>query len=137
LESTDVTQNEIEVILLRHLASYLSMPVFIADNKGDLIYFNEAAENIIGRQYEEADALSLDGRFQAFRPIDDSGVAIASEYMPLAIALREQRPVHSRFWLHGFDGTRHHIEATAFPLVGQAHRHLGAVALFWEIEATA
>ncbi len=120
--------------MLRQLASYLAMPVFITNNKGDLIYFNEPAENIIGRQFEETDTLSLDDRFQAFRPVDDAGVAVSSAEMPLALALREQRPVHTRFWLHSFDGTRHHIEATAFPLIGQAERHLGAVALFWEIE---
>jgi len=120
--------------LLRQLASYLAMPVFITNNNGDLIYFNEPAENIIGRQFEETDSLALDDRFQAFRPIDDAGVPVSSDEMPLALALREQRPVHKRFWLNGFDGMRHHIEATAFPLIGQAERHLGAVSLFWEID---
>ena len=37
-----------------------------------------------------------------------------------------------RAWLRGLDGTRRHVEVTAFPLVGQAGRFLGAVALFWE-----
>jgi len=129
-----VSQNEIEVILLRQLASYLAMPIFIADDNGDVIYFNEPAEGIMGRQFEETDTLSLAERFQAFRPVDDDGVPIASEEMPMTIALREQRPVHKRFRLHGFDGTLHHIEATVFPLIGQAERRLGTVALFWEIE---
>jgi hypothetical protein len=53
----------------------------------------------------------------------------------MAVALREQRPVHRKFRLHGFDGTAHDIEATAFPLVGQAGRRLGVVALFWERSA--
>ena len=129
-----ITQNEIEVILLRQLASYLAMPVFVADSNGILIYFNEPAENIIGRQYDQTDSLSLDDRFQAFRPTDDSGAPVPAEEMPLAQALSEQGPVHKRLWLHAFDGTQHHIEATAFPLIGQAGRRLGAVALFWEID---
>jgi len=128
-----MSQNEIEVILLRQLASYLAMPVFIADVNGDLIYFNEPAEDIIGRQFDETDTLSSIDRFKAFQPVDDDGAPVPSEDMPLARALREQRPVHLRFWLHAFDGTRRHIEATAFPLVGQAKRQLGAVSLFWEI----
>jgi PAS domain-containing protein len=127
-------QNEIEVILLRQLASYLAMPVFIADTNGDLIYFNEPAERIVGRQFDESDTLPLADRFQALRPVDDAGEPVGAEEMPLALALSEQRPIHRRFWLHGFDGTRHHIEATAFPLIGQAKRQLGAVALFWEVE---
>src|SRR3954471_21700443 len=133
IEPAEVSQNEIEVILMRHLASYLAMPVFIADQSGVVIYFNEPAENIIGRQFEETDRLSLSDRFQAFRPISDDGTPIPSEEMPLTAALLSQRPVHGRLWLHGFDGTAHHIEATAFPLIGQARRKLGAVVLFWEI----
>ena len=134
METDGISQNEVEVILLRHLESYLAMPVFVADNEGDVLYFNEAAESIIGRQFEETDTLSLAERFQAFRPQDDAGAPISAEEMPMAVALREQRPVHLRFHLHGFDGTRHHIEATAFPLIGQAGRRLGVVALFWELE---
>jgi PAS domain S-box-containing protein len=129
-----MSQNEIEVILLRQLASYLAMPVFIADNDGDLIFFNEPAEDIIGRQFDETDTLTSAGRFQAFQPVDDHGATVSSEDMPLARALREQRPVHLRFWLQRFDGTRRHIEATAFPLTGQAQRQLGAVSFFWEID---
>jgi PAS domain S-box-containing protein len=128
-----MTQNEIEVILLRQLASYLAVPVFIADIDGDLIYFNEPAEEIIGRQFDETGPLSVAERFQAFQPIDDDGASVPAEEMPLALALRDRRPVHSRFWLHAFDGTRRHVEVTAFPLIGQARRHLGAVAMFWEV----
>jgi PAS domain S-box-containing protein len=130
-----VTQNEVEVILLRHLASYLAMPVFVADNDGEVIYFNEAAEKIIGRQFEETDTLPLAERFQAFRPVNEDGKPISANEMPMAVALREQRPVHRRFRLHGFDGSEHDIEATAFPLIGQAGRKLGVVALFWERSA--
>jgi PAS domain-containing protein len=130
----DVSQNEIEVILLRHLASYLAIPIFIADSRGDVIYFNEPAEGIIGRQFEETDTLPLAERFKAFHPTDEEGMPITPEDMPMAIAQHEAIPVHKRLWLHGFDGTLHHIEATAFPLIGQAGRHLGTVAFFWEIE---
>jgi len=129
-----MSQNEIEVILLRQLVSYLAMPVFIADNEGDLIYFNEPAEELIGRQFDETDKLTSTDRFQAFQPVDDHGAPVRSEDMPLARSLREQRPIHLRFWLRGFDGTRRHVEATAFPLIGQAKRQLGAVSLFWEID---
>ena len=129
-----VSQNEIEVILLRHLASYLAMPIFIADSQGDVIYFNEPAEAIIGRQFEETDTLPLAERFKAFHPTDDEGLPIAPEDMPMAIAQREAVPVHKRLRLTSFDGTLHYIELTAFPLIGQAGRHLGTVAFFWEIE---
>jgi hypothetical protein len=31
------------------------------------------------------------------------------------------------------DGTLREIEVTAFPLIGQAGRFIGAVAFFWEV----
>jgi hypothetical protein len=61
-------------------------------------------------------------------------VALAVEDLPLVVALRERRPAHRAFWIHGLDGVRRRIEVTAFPLVGQGERHLGAMALFWEAE---
>lgn len=52
--------------------------------------------------------------------------------LPLAIALNERHPAHQKFWILGADGIQRHIESTAFPLIGQANRYLGAIALFWE-----
>jgi hypothetical protein len=53
------------------------------------------------------------------------------------IALTERRPVHGRFYIVGLDGVRRHIETTAVPLIGQADRHLGAIAIFWEVSGSA
>jgi hypothetical protein len=36
--------------------------------------------------------------------------------------------------MRGLDGAWRTIEVTAFPIEGQAERHLGAVALFWEAD---
>ena len=44
---------EIEIILNRQLADCLSIPVFITDTKGTLIYYNEPAEEILGKRYDE------------------------------------------------------------------------------------
>ena len=37
-------QQEIEMILVRQLASYLAMPIFIVDPQGTLVFYNEPAE---------------------------------------------------------------------------------------------
>jgi len=50
----------------------------------------------------------------------------------LVIALQERRPAHRSLFIEGLDGQRRLIEVTAFPLVGQARRFLGGVAIFWE-----
>jgi hypothetical protein len=50
----------------------------------------------------------------------------------LAVALAERRPAHGQISITALDGRRRHLAVTAFPLVGQHERQLGAVALFWE-----
>jgi hypothetical protein len=36
-------------------------------------------------------------------------------------------------WIRGLDNVQRHLEVTGFPLIGQANRYLGAIAVFWEI----
>ena len=51
------------------------------------------------------------------------------------VALQQNRPAHSGFWIRGLDSVLRHIEVSAFPLIGQSDRYLGAVALFLEAPA--
>ena len=127
-------QQEVEVILTRQLASYLVMPVFIVGPFGDLLYYNEPAEAIFGHRFDETGEMPLGEWSTVFEPTDASGAVLPPEQLPLVMALRNRTPAHRDFWLRGLDGTRRHVAATAFPLVGQAGRFLGAVALFWEKE---
>jgi PAS domain S-box-containing protein len=123
---------EVEVILMRQAASYLTLPIFVVDPKGDLVYFNEAAEQLLGRRYEETGEMPLAEWTTVFTPTDESGDTLSAEALPLVVALQERRPAHSEFWIDGLDGLRHHLSVTAFPLIGQHDRELGAVAIFWE-----
>ena len=123
---------EIEMILTRQLASYLAMPVFLVDTRGTLIFYNELAEVLLGRRFEETGEMPLEDWSTAFTPMDEQGEPLAPEALPLVIALTERRPALRRFCIRGLDGVLRHIEVTAFPLIGQAERHLVAVALFWE-----
>jgi PAS domain-containing protein len=127
-----MAQKEIEVILTRQLASYLATPVFVVDIAGNLIYYNEPAEIILGRHFEETGEMPSGEWTTAFTPTDETGAALAPEALPLMIALSEQRPAYRGFWIKGLDHVRRHIEVTAFPLIGQNERFLGAVAIFWE-----
>ena len=45
-----MAQREVELILVRQLASYLTTPFLVVDTKGTLLYFNEAAEPLLGRR---------------------------------------------------------------------------------------
>jgi PAS domain-containing protein len=131
-----LAQQELEMILLRQLASHLATPILVVDPKGDLVYFNEAAEAILGRRFDETQEIRRAEFNSTFQPSDEHGVPLRPDEQPLAMAADRLEPAHRRFWIRGLDGARRHIEGAAFPLIGQNHRLLGAFALFWEIHET-
>lgn len=126
-------QQPIELILTRQWASYLAVPVWVMSESGDLLYYNEPAEAVVGRRYDEAGEMPGEELARIFQTTAADGSPIAAEALPLNIALAERRPAHMRLRIQGLDGVWRDIEATAFPLEGQGGRHLGAVALFWEV----
>ncbi|MGZ9235784.1 MAG: PAS domain-containing protein [Anaerolineales bacterium] len=129
-----MSQQEIEVILARHLAEYLAMPIFLVNPAGDLIFYNEPAEAILGTRYNETGIMSATEWSTMFEQADHEGIPIPPDELPLLIALKKRRSAHKNFWIRGLDGKLREIEVTAFPLVGQADRFLGAIAIFWEIQ---
>jgi PAS domain-containing protein len=128
-----MSQKEIEVILTRQLASYLAMPIFVVDPDGTLVFYNEPAETILGCRFEQTGAMPIDEWSRVFVATDEQDTALPPDERPVLVAVKERRPYHRVFWIRGMDGVLRHIEVTAFPLIGQAQRYLGAVAIFWEI----
>jgi PAS domain-containing protein len=128
-----MAQQEIEVILARHLAEYLAMPIFIVNPDGDLIFYNEPAEAILGSRYNETGVMPASEWSTVFHAMDHEDKPIPPEDLPLMIALTQHCPAHKIFWIRGLDGTKRKIEVTAFPIIGQAERFLGGIAIFWEI----
>ncbi len=123
----------IQIILTQRLASYLSIPVFLVDQKGDLLFYNEPAEGILGRRFDETGAMPADEWSTAFTPEDIEGRPIVPEALPLMITLTKQRPAYKRFYIRGLDGSRRHIEVASIPITGLQGEFLGAAALFWEL----
>ena|SRR5215208_1988697 len=128
-----MSQQEIETILARHLAEYLAMPIFIVNPAGDLIFYNEPAEVILGTRYTETGMMPASEWSTIFHPVDQNGNPIPEQELPLIIAVTQRCPAHKRFWIRGLDGGLRGIDVTAFPLIGQANRFLGGIAIFWEI----
>lgn len=124
-------QRDVELILVRQLASYLTLPIFVVDPKGTLIFFNEPAEALLGQRFDETGELTVEEWSRAFALTDEEGTPLLVDELPLVAALREHRPAHGSFWVRSGEGERKAIEVTAFPMIGQAGRDLGAVGLFW------
>ena len=128
-----MAQQEVEVILARHLAEHLALPMFIVDPQGNLIFFNEPAEAVLGLRFGDTGLMPASQWSTMFEPVDQAGNRIAPEELPLMIAMTHSHPAHKGFWIKGLDQKIRQIELTAFPLVGQSGRITGAVSIFWEV----
>ena len=56
---------------------------------------------------------------------------LAVDQLPGMVAMRDRQPAHVAFFIHGYDGTRHAIEATAIPLESARGHVLGAFVVLW------
>jgi PAS domain-containing protein len=124
----------IQIILTRQLAGYLSVPLFLVDPDGDLLFYNEPAESILGQRFEETGKMPAARWSQVFTPLDEHDRPIAPADLPLMMTLASRRPAYKRLFIMGMNGVRRHIEVASIPIVGLEREFLGAVALFWELE---
>jgi PAS domain-containing protein len=131
---TTMEKQEIELILSRHWSSHLNMPIFLVDPQGNLLFYNEPAEPILGRRFAETGVMTAEEWSTIFDITDEDNQLLDPSDLPLNIALQQRRLAHRRFCATGLDNVRRYIETTCFPLIGQDDRFLGAVAIFWELD---
>jgi PAS domain-containing protein len=127
-----VVAHEVELILTRELASCLSTPVFVVDIAGTLVYYNEMAEELLGRRFDETGEMADHEWSRVFLPTDDEGNPLGMEDLPLNIALRDGRAAYREFRIEALDGVHRRLQVTAFPIAVRSGRVIGAAALFWE-----
>jgi PAS domain-containing protein len=92
----------IEIILTRQLAEYLSVPLLLVDSEGDLLFYNEPAESILGRRFEDTGRMPAKEWSRMVTAVDDEGQPIAPDDLPLMVTLSTRMPAHRR--LHLVDG---------------------------------
>ena len=126
------SRHAVEVILLRRLADRLKLPIYVIDAEGRLLFYNPPAATLIGRPFSEVGPVAMGDWYDAFQWTDADGSAIKREDHPMSVARRLLRPSFRRFQYQGLDGVKRRIGGTAFPLIGQCNRHLGAMGMFWE-----
>jgi PAS domain S-box-containing protein len=125
-------QKSLVLILAREFATQLAMPMFVADGDGTLIFYNEAAEEILGRSFAEVGELTARELVETFDIESPDGEYLEPEDRALGIAFFEKRPVHGKRRVKGVDGVWRSIEITAFPLMTGPDELGGVVAIFWE-----
>jgi PAS domain-containing protein len=94
-------QLPVELILLRQAASYLRMPIFLVDADGRLVYYNEPAEPLLGKRFDEVGEMEMADWLAAFRPSGPRGRRLSRAAVPLVRALRTDRPIHATLQITG------------------------------------
>lgn len=124
-------QKHLILILARELASNLATPTLIADEHGQVVFYNEAAEAVLGGPFSEMGEVSIDDLGASFSPRTSEGEPLAQEDLPGRLALDQRRAVHVRLWATSRDGVDREISVTALPLFAHADEFVGIVVIFW------
>jgi PAS domain-containing protein len=124
-------QKHLVLILAREFASNLATPTAIADDRGQLVFYNEAAEEIVGMTFAETGEVPMDDWTATLSPRTLDSEPLPPERRPARIALDERRASHQRFLITGRDGVDREVAVTGFPLFAHADELVGVVAIFW------
>lgn len=129
-----MAQQPIELILLKQWATHIATPVWLMDVQGNLIFYNDPAESILGRRFDEVGEIHADELAEVFETTGLDGEPIPSQELPVVVALAEHNPAHRSLRIRRLDtGESLEIAVTAIPIEGQGGTHFGVMALFWEI----
>ena len=126
-------QQPVEMIMLRQVASYLSVPIWMMDEAGNLVYYNEPAERLLGIEFDEVGPVHADQLGEMFRLTDLDGSPLPELDLPVVYALSKRTPAHRDVRFCGMDGIWRDVSISAIPIEGQGNRFLGVFATFWEI----
>jgi len=96
-----------------------------------LVYFNEAAELLLGKGYAELGSITAYdfGAMLELGNIDETPMRRRDS--PAGVAFFEREPAHRKLLATTLDGTRHPFEVTAYPLFGHIGEMHGVLTVFW------
>jgi PAS domain-containing protein len=123
----------LELILARNLISGITLSAFLVDPDGVLVFFNDAAGELVGRRFDEVGRLRREEWSSEFGPFDEFGKLMPTEDLPLTIALRQGLPAHDRFRVSGRDDELIEVDVSALPL-STADGFKGAIVVFWRTD---
>jgi PAS domain-containing protein len=122
---------QLELILARNLVSSISVAAILIDAEGRIVFFNEAAADVIGAPFEEIGVLEPEEWNAKYGPLDADGMPMPRDQLPVATAVREARPAHARLSVRTEHGIIE-IEVFAVPLTGPAG-YRGSMVVFWPL----
>jgi hypothetical protein len=109
------------------------MPILLLDAQGNLVYYNEDAEEILNRRFDETGEITADELLEILEVVDEQRKPIPPDERPTRITRRERRAVTRTVWMRAGSAPWRHLQATAVPLIGDCDEMLGIMHFFWEI----
>lgn len=128
------TLKSLVLIRAKHLAESMTTATFLADGDGSLIFFNEAAELLVGRTFNDVGPLSAAQWQESLNVRSRDGSPLPLEAMPSWMAVQRQRPDLGHVRFTALDGNECFIATCAIPLFAPPDRFEGALVIFWEEE---
>ena len=124
-------QRNLTLILARSFAANLATAVYLLDTEGTIIYYNEAAERLIGRPFIEGAGAKAEDWMGRGRPLDEDGNEVPIESLPLGVTMLKREPAHGVVLFRTADGEYRRIENVTFPLFAHTDDFVGVIALAW------
>ena len=125
-------QRPVELILARGFMSSLGAPALLVDIGGDVVFFNDAAGDVLGLRFEQAATIGAEEWQRRITAYDDDGGPIRTEELPLMVALHQERPAYRRLRIRSAAGVERRLDVSAFP-IGDGAGVRGAMAIFWDV----
>jgi hypothetical protein len=129
--ASTASEPSLPLILARELAANLATPMFLIDAGGTLVFFNEAAEVMLGKTYGEVGGITAN-EFGAMLELGNvDGSPMRRRDSPAGVAFYQREPAHRTLVATSLDGTRQPFEVTAYPLFGHIGEMHGVLTVFW------
>jgi PAS domain-containing protein len=132
-EAASAGGKPLTLILARELASNLATPMHLIDARGLLVFYNDAAAQLIGKPFSEVGETPAEEFGALLRMKTPDGQILLRRDSPSAISLMERRPAHMTLYATGYDGVERLVHATAYPLFGTNGEMHGVVSVFWQV----
>src|SRR4051794_41864594 len=101
--------------MARGFVSNITTPAFLVGTDGTLVFYNEAAGDLLGVGFEEAGPMPAHEWGSRFEPLGEDGAPLAVEDLPLSIPLGGQRPPPRPVRLRPPPGGEREDRGTAVP----------------------
>ncbi len=128
------TPRSLPLILARELAANLATPMFLLDEAGTLVFYNEAAELMLGKTYAELGPIT-GADFGDLLQIENlDGSRMRKRDSPAGVAFNQREPCHRSLLATPLGGAKPKAkwEVTAYPLFGRTGEMHGVLTVFWE-----